>query len=122
MTINLKTIKKRTLVNEIIIQQFSKKEMHMKWIEVIRLRSVGRNREMLESKIQGLIKEVRMGGQNQVIMAYGRLLIHTDFIIHLYHDSGKVEREGSRLGLCLVNALEEYGLVNHSMWTELQGE
>jgi hypothetical protein len=94
----------------------------MKWIEVIGLRSVDKDREILESKLKGLLDEMGKGTQNQVIIAYSRLLIDTDFSIHLYHESEKVEHDGSRLGFCLVDALREFGLVNHSIWTEIHRE
>jgi len=94
----------------------------MKWIEVIELRSVNRDREFLESKLQNLIDQVEKKRKKQRIMAYTRVLIDTDFSIHLFHDSKKVENSGSRLGLCLVNALKEFGLVNHRIWVEMHSK
>jgi hypothetical protein len=91
----------------------------MKWIEVIGIRSADRNREILESKLQRLIDEMGEEGKKQVIMAYRRVLINTDFSIHIHHDSKNVQNGGSRLGLYLVNALKEFGMVNHSMWIEM---
>lgn len=94
----------------------------MKWIEVIQLRSVDSNRERLESKLQRLIDQVEKGRKKQVIMTYSRVLIDTDFSIHIFHDSKKVEKGGSRLGLRLVTALKEFGLVNHSIWIEMHSK
>ena len=94
----------------------------MKWIEVIQLRSVDSVRERLDAKLQGLIDQVEKGGKKQVIMAYSRVLIDTDFSIHILHDSKKVEKGGSRLGIRIVTALKEFGLANHSIWVELQGK
>lgn len=94
----------------------------MKWIEVIELRSVNRDRELLESKLQKLIDQVKKKRKKQKIMVYSRVLIHTDFSIHLFHDSKKVENSGSRLGLCLVNALKEFGMVNHRIWVEMHSK
>jgi hypothetical protein len=48
-------------------------------------------------------------------------MIDTDFSIHLFHDSKKVEKSGSPLGLRLASALKEFGLVNHSIWIEMNG-
>ena len=50
------------------------------------------------------------------------LMIDTDFSIHLFHDSKKMERSGSSLGLCLASALKEFGLVNHSIWIEMHSK
>ena len=55
-------------------------------------------------------------------MAYSRMLIESDFSIHILHDSKEAEAGGSRLGLRLVDALKEFGLVNHSIWMEMNGK
>jgi hypothetical protein len=34
----------------------------------------------------------------------------------------KVEKLGSPLGVLIVNALREFGLVNHSVWYEIHGK
>jgi hypothetical protein len=94
----------------------------MKWIEVIELRTVNRDREFLESKLRKLMDHVEKKRKEQRITAYTRVLIDTDFSIHLFHDSKKVENSGSRLGLCLVNALKEFGLVNHRIWVEMHSK
>ncbi|MGD2272924.1 MAG: hypothetical protein PVI06_21180 [Desulfobacterales bacterium] len=94
----------------------------MKWIELIQLRSVDSNRKLLESKLQRLINEVTKKRKKKAIMAYCRLSIDTDFSIHIFHDSKEVETTGSRLGLRLVDALKEFGLVNHSIWLEMNSK
>ena len=94
----------------------------MKWIELIQLRSADSNRKLLESKLQGLIDEVYRKRKRKVIMAYSRVWIDTDFCIHILHDSKKVETGGSRLGLQLVAALKEFGLVNYSIWREMNSK
>jgi hypothetical protein len=91
----------------------------MKWLEIIELRSVGSNRELLESQLQKLINEADREIKGQAIMIYSRVMIDTDFSIHLFHDSKKVESSGSSLGLRLASALKEFGLVNHSIWIEM---
>ena len=94
----------------------------MKWIELIHLRTSYGNRKLLESKLQGLIDEVHREKKGQTIVAYSRMLIDSDFGIHILHDSIEVETNGSRLGLRLVDALKEFGLVNHSIWMEMNGK
>lgn len=94
----------------------------MKWIEMILLRSVESDRDLLEANLQSLIDEVDKGRNKQVIMAYSRALIDTDYIIHLFHDSKKVENGGSPLGLRLASALKDFGLVNHSVWIEMHSK
>ena len=94
----------------------------MKWIELIHLRSATGNRKILESKLHGLIDEVNREEKGQVIVAYNRILIDSDFSIHILHDSKKPETNGSRLGLRLIDALKEFGLVNHSIWMEMNSK
>jgi len=68
------------------------------------------------------VNEVYERTKNNAVKAYCRLMIDTDFSIHLFHDSKKVEKSGSPLGLRLAAALKEFGLVNHSIWIEMQGK
>jgi len=96
-----------------------KEKKHMKWIEVIQLRSVDSNRELLESQLKKLMNEVDKGRKRQTIKSYSRVLIDTDYSIHLFHDSKKVENRGSPLGLRIASALKAFGLVNHSIWIEM---
>jgi hypothetical protein len=94
----------------------------MKWLEIIELRSVESNRELLESQLQKLMNEVDKETKKQAIKSYSRVMIDTDFSVHLFHDSKKVENSGSRLGLRLASALKEFGLVNHSIWIEMHSK
>jgi len=94
----------------------------MKWTEVIELRSVDSNREQLESKLRNLIAQADKETEKQAIKAYSRAAINTDFRIHLFHDSEKVENGGSRLGLRIASALKAFGLINHSLWIEMDSK
>ena len=93
----------------------------MELLEIIELRTVDSNRELLESQLRKLIGEAVMDAEKQAIKAYGHAMIDTDFSIHLLHDSKIVEHFGSGLGLRLASALREFGLVNHSVWIEMDG-
>ena len=94
----------------------------MKWLEIIELRSAGGNNKLLESQMEKLVNEVYERTAKNTVKAYCRLMVDTDFSIHLFHDSKKVEKSGSPLGLRLASALREFGLVNHSIWTEMHGK
>ena len=94
----------------------------MKWLEIIELRSIDSNREQLELLLQKLIIEVEKETKKRATKAYSRVMIDTDFSIHLFHDSIKVEYCGSPLGLRISSALKDYGSVNHSIWTELKSK
>ena len=94
----------------------------MKWLEIIELRSVGNDRELLESQLQNLTNELDKETKKQAIKVYSHTTVETDFRIHLFHDSKKVENSGSQLGLCIASALKEFGLVNHSIWNEMHSK
>ena len=91
----------------------------MKWLEIIELRIAGNNRELLEPQLNKLIDEVERETNRQAIKAYSRVMRDTDFSIHLFHDSKIAEDNGSQLGLLLASALKMFGLVNHSIWIEM---
>jgi hypothetical protein len=91
----------------------------MKWLEIIELRSVDSNRDTLEAQLKRLIIEVKRESKKQAVKVYIRVLLNTDFSIHIIHDSKKIETSGSPLGLHIVSALKEVGLVNHSIWIEM---
>jgi hypothetical protein len=94
----------------------------MKWLEIIELRTVDSNRELLESRLEEVIDEVKAEMKQQTIKTYAHAMINTDFSIHLFNESKMAEQFGSRLGLHLASALREFGLVNHSIWIEKQGK
>jgi len=94
----------------------------MEWLEIIELRSAGGNSKLLESQMQKLVNDVYEGAKKNAVRAYCRLMIDTDFSIHLFHDSKKVEKSGSPLGLRLASTLKEFGLVNHSIWIEMHSK
>ena len=94
----------------------------MKWLETIELRSAEGNRKLLESQLQKLINEMDKETKKLTIKYYSRVMIDTDFSIHLFHDSKKEENSGSRLGLRLASALKAFGLVNHSIWIEMHSK
>ena len=91
----------------------------MKWLEVIELRTVGSNREMLESHLQKLMHQRDEEANTQAIKVYSRVMVASDLSIHLAHDSRNAEPSGSSLGLRLASSLKEFGLVNHSVWIEM---
>ena len=91
----------------------------MKWLEIIQLRTTKRTMEKLKSHLEALIKEVEEETQKGDVKVYSHMTINTDFSVHLFHDSNKVEANGSQLGLYLASELKEFGLINHSIWIEM---
>ena len=90
----------------------------MKWLEIIELRSVDRDRVLNELDLMSLVAEADPGLKPQELKMYVHGTVETDMSINLIHDSESVETRGSSLGLRLVSTLREFGLVNHSVWVE----
>ena len=92
----------------------------MKWMETIELRSVDRNRETLEMYLRMLICAVKKDLNKSTIKVYTRSGISMDYSVHLYHISDKEVIGESALGIHLTAGLKEFGLVNHSIWVEME--
>ncbi|MFC1493156.1 hypothetical protein ACFL6O_04285 [candidate division KSB1 bacterium] len=90
----------------------------MKWIEIIELRSVDITEKLIEKDLKKILTQLEKESEKYNIKVYMRVMIDTDYSIHLFHESNIVENSGSTLGLRLVSALKSYGLVNHTIWVE----
>jgi len=91
----------------------------MSWLEVIHLRSTAQKTEKLLNIVQHLVADAKKEGSCRKIKMYRRVLVGTDLSIILYHDTIKEDKNGSSLGLRMVSALKEFGMVNHTVWSEL---
>lgn len=88
----------------------------MVWLEVIKLRSAGRNSVPLAELSRPMRKMAPRGLAE--IKAYRHAALETDFSLHLYWEGEPLEQNGSTLGLRLAQAFKEFGLVDHSVWIE----
>ena len=88
----------------------------MKWLEIIKLRSPGKDSGLLEELLLSIDK---LGQSGLVEMnTYHHAALETDLSVHLHWESGRPEQNGSALGLRLAQALKEFGLIDHSIWIE----
>ena len=88
----------------------------MKWLEIIKLRSAGKDSELLEEFLLSIDK---LGQSGLVEMkTYRHAALETDLSVHLHWESEQPEQNGSTLGLRLAQALKEFGLIDHSIWIE----
>lgn len=92
----------------------------MKWSEVIMVRSVGNSPEVMASTIRELINDVARDLGREAIRVFRREKLDTDVCIVLFHNVKKTKTGGSALGLRLVAALKEVGLVRHTIWYEFE--
>ena len=79
----------------------------MKWLEVIKLQATTDCSTLLTAVIQSGLTNIK---------AYRHAVLKDDFCVILCWDSEQVEKNGSIHGLRLVQALREYGLIDHSIW------
>ena len=90
----------------------------MKWQEVIEFRSID-NQEMIRAlDLESHITDLKPGNRPLQIHLFRHLTLKTDFCLHLVFNSDEPDINGSQLGLTLVAILQEYGLVNHTVWIE----
>jgi len=88
----------------------------MKWIEIIKLRSAGKAPEPLKAFLSAIVKNGQRGLTE--IEIYRHAAWETDWSLHLHWESEQPEKDGSALGLRLSQALQEFGLTDHSTWVE----
>lgn len=92
----------------------------MKWLEVIRVRSVGKDSGLVQEFLLAVDKTAQSGLVE--VKTYHHAALETDFSAHLIWDSDHPQQNGSALGLRLTHALKEFGLIDHSIWIETRSE
>jgi len=89
----------------------------MKWIEIILIRSSSSESSILEQELMLLMEQVNQVEEGKMNI-YRQHDLNSDISIHLSHDD-ELKLKGSTLGLRLVSALNEHGIVNHTIWQEI---
>ena len=92
----------------------------MKWIEVIMVRSVGRNSKVLASTLRELKNDLADDVEQETIRVFRREKLDSDICIVLFHGEKKTKTGGSPLGQRLVAALQEFNFVYHTVWLEME--
>ena len=88
----------------------------MKGIEIIRIRLAQNNKKETMAKIQELVSGLDQRG----IKLYRHPSVESDMSLHLHFQSSNSKLAVSELGAHLVSILKGIGLVNHSIWIELE--
>jgi hypothetical protein len=92
----------------------------MKWAEVIMVRAADGNTKMLTAALQSLMNDVAKNTRHAPIRVFRREKLDSDICIVVFHRGKKTKTGGSALGLHLAVALMEVGLVNHTIWREIE--
>lgn len=90
----------------------------MAWLEIIEIRAVGSNRELLALQLQYLCDDLKKNADLDDVKIYKRVTLDTDYSIHLFHNSQKADTGCSPICIRLIPALKDFGLVNHTEWIE----
>ncbi len=90
----------------------------MKWIEIIKLRGTGIEEGLLEELLRSLRSDRGIGLVKTE--TYRHPVLENDLSVHLRWESEQLAENGSALGLRLVQGFKEFGLVDHSIWVEVE--
>ncbi|MDY6905481.1 MAG: hypothetical protein SWH61_12430 [Thermodesulfobacteriota bacterium] len=91
----------------------------MKWAEIITVRARGNHSKILVPTTRKLLNDLINEVGRDCVRIYNREGLETDIYIVLFHNGEKKSSGGSPLGLRLVNAFQEFGLVHHTVWIEM---
>ena len=90
----------------------------MNCLEIIELRSDGKNIKLIGPEITELINKLNNGLDKPTIKLFINATVENDFSIHIQHDSTSPDDFGSPVGLQLISVLKEFGLTHHTVWIE----
>lgn len=93
----------------------------MNWVEVIRFRTTATETSQLLVELQNLLTQAKKEKSCDEIKIYQRTFVNTELSIIIFHNNPIVEKNGSSLGLRIASALHEFGMVNHTAWSEISG-
>ena len=91
----------------------------MRWHEVIHLRVIDQEYDRLIPIFTQLLEEIREKESCLKVKLFKRAQIETDVCLQLLHESNNTEVAGSPVGLRLTEALKPFGMVNHTVWTQI---
>lgn len=93
----------------------------MKCLETIDLRTSGVDSDVLDNTLARLTDELNREYEHYRVTLYRHLAVKTDWSIHIYYHSETPPASLSPVGSLISSALRKYGLVNHGIWSEING-
>ncbi len=88
----------------------------MRWLEIIKLRSVEKDSGLLKELLLSFDKNTQQGLVE--MKTYDHAALATDLSVHLHWQSERPGRDGSAFGILIAQGLKEFGLIDHSIWVE----
>ena len=94
----------------------------MECLEIIELRSSHKDYKILSKKLTAFVDDLNKEYENYKVQLYRHLTVETDWSFHIHYHSKGPTSSPSPIGLRIASALQEFGLVHHSVWSEFLGE
>jgi len=91
----------------------------MKVQEIIEIRTSKNSQVQVEKQLKDLIEEIQCDSEDNGAKLFQRMNLDVDFAIQLICDLRDIKGNGSRLGYRIASILKEHGIVNHSVWKEI---
>ena len=90
----------------------------MNYLEIIELRSSNEDHDILNEKLTRFIDDLNKEDDNYRVKLYRHLTVETDWSFHIHYQTEINTTSPNQLGLRIASALQEFGLVHHSVWSE----
>ncbi|MBN2687422.1 MAG: hypothetical protein JXR85_04525 [Deltaproteobacteria bacterium] len=90
----------------------------MKWVEIIKVRTVGEPESLLVAEIFNDFSAMDKGRPPAEMKLYHHATVESDLCIHLYWESETISPRKSPVGLRIVESIGALGVANHSIWVE----
>lgn len=87
----------------------------MKQLDIIHLRLT---RDVREDLIESIRESIRSESLKGTLRFYSNAKLSTDLSIHIHLETDSPTCQCSELGTRLAAALQEYGMVKHTLWIE----
>jgi hypothetical protein len=88
------------------------------WLEIIELRTASGKRASFDLYLKNVVEDLEREPGSLNLSVFSHTTLDCDYMLQLHHQSQQVELHGSDFGLRLVDALKDFGLVNHTVWIE----
>jgi hypothetical protein len=90
----------------------------MNYLEIIELRSSNEDHEILSEKLTGFVNDLNKEYGNFTVKLYRHLTVETDWSVHIHIQTEINFTSLNQMGQRVASALQEFGLVYHSVWLE----
>ena len=91
----------------------------MKYIELIRLRTTGHYSDEIVQILMERMDTMKETDNRCNMHFFKNTPLKTDFLCLIVYNADIIDLDGSLIGRELCELLNKFGLINHTIWTEL---